>query len=146
MSLFPCFFSALDSCWRVGTLEGDALQVVWGWLPTYLSWELSRWFTLQDASFSLAHTLSGHPGLINSRFGFAMAALGDINQDKFTDVAIGAPLEGFGAGDGASYGSVYIYNGHSDGLHASPSQVTMLGLSCFFSGVQTSHRQNELKP
>nr|ABD49099.1 integrin alpha E [Mus musculus] len=76
----------------------------------------------QDASFSLAHTLSGHPGLTNSRFGFAMAAVGDINQDKFTDVAIGAPLEGFGAGDGASYGSVYIYNGHSGGLYDSPSQ------------------------
>ncbi|CAH6785963.1 Itgae [Phodopus roborovskii] len=76
----------------------------------------------QDASFSLAHRLSGHPGLTNSRFGFAMAAVGDINQDKFTDVAIGAPLEGFGAGDGTSYGSVYIYNGHSDGLRASPSQ------------------------
>ncbi|XP_035316195.1 integrin alpha-E isoform X1 [Cricetulus griseus] len=79
----------------------------------------------QDASFSLARTLSGHPGLTNSRFGFAMAAVGDINQDKFTDVAIGAPLEGFEAGDGTSYGSVYIYNGHSDGLRASPSQVTL---------------------
>ncbi|GAB1296414.1 Integrin alpha-E [Apodemus speciosus] len=76
----------------------------------------------QDASFSLAHTLSGHPGLTNGRFGFAMAAVGDISQDEFTDVAIGAPLEGFGAGDGASYGGVYIFNGHSGGLHASPSQ------------------------
>ncbi|XP_031207607.1 integrin alpha-E isoform X4 [Mastomys coucha] len=76
----------------------------------------------QDAFFSLAHTLSGHPGLTSSRFGFAMASVGDINRDKFTDVAIGAPLEGFGTGDGASYGSVYIYNGHSDGLRASPSQ------------------------
>ncbi|CAO2644090.1 Integrin alpha-E [Lemmus lemmus] len=74
----------------------------------------------QAPSFSLAFTLSGHHGFTNSRFGFAMAAVGDINQDKFTDVAIGAPLEGFG--DGTSYGSVYIYNGHSDGLHASPSQ------------------------
>jgi len=75
-----------------------------------------------------------------------MAAVGDINQDKFTDVAIGAPLEGFGAGDGASYGSVYIYNGHSGGLYDSPSQVTLQGLPCRFSGVQASHRENELKP
>lgn len=98
----------------------------WSWsgCPAHLSWELTCWFTLQDASFPLAFTLSGHPGLTNSRFGFAMAAVGDINQDKFTDVAIGAPLEGFEAGDGASYGSVYIYNGHSDGLHPNPSQVT----------------------
>nr|XP_048304659.1 integrin alpha-E [Myodes glareolus] len=75
---------------------------------------------MQDPSFSLAFTLSGHHRFTNSRFGFAMAAVGDINQDKFTDVAIGAPLEGFG--EGTSYGSIYIYNGHSDGLRASPSQ------------------------
>ncbi|XP_070938249.1 integrin alpha-E isoform X3 [Macaca nemestrina] len=76
----------------------------------------------QDGSFSLARILSGHPGFASARFGFAMAAVGDISQDKLTDVAIGAPLEGFGAGDGASFGSVYIYNGHWDGLSASPSQ------------------------
>lgn len=121
-------------------MREHALQVVLGWLRTCLSWELSCCFALQDASFSLAHTLSGQPGLTNSRFGFAVAAVGDINQDKFTDVAIGAPLEDFGAGDGASYGSVYIYNGHSGGLYASPSQVTVQGLFCFLSGIQASHR------
>ncbi|XP_073903269.1 integrin alpha-E isoform X1 [Castor canadensis] len=76
----------------------------------------------QHGSFSLVSTLNGHMELTDARFGFAMAAVGDINQDKFTDVAIGAPLEGFGAGDGASFGSVYIYNGHWDGLSAIPSQ------------------------
>ncbi|XP_069339207.1 integrin alpha-E [Eulemur rufifrons] len=76
----------------------------------------------QDGSFSLARVLSGHPGFIDARFGFAMATVGDISQDKLTDVAIGAPLEGFGTDDGASFGSVYIYNGLWDGLSASPSQ------------------------
>ncbi|XP_023579177.1 integrin alpha-E [Octodon degus] len=76
----------------------------------------------QDASFSLAHMLSGKSRFANARFGFAMAAVGDISQDKFTDVAIGAPLEGLEVDDGASFGSVYIYNGHHDGLSASPSQ------------------------
>ncbi|KAL0596830.1 Integrin alpha-E [Plecturocebus cupreus] len=76
----------------------------------------------QDGSFSLLHMLSGHPGFPSARFGFAMAAVGDISQDTLTDVAIGAPLEGFAADDGASFGSVYIYNGHRDGLSASPSQ------------------------
>uniref|UniRef100_A0A8C5V499 Integrin subunit alpha E n=1 Tax=Microcebus murinus TaxID=30608 RepID=A0A8C5V499_MICMU len=76
----------------------------------------------QNGSFSLVRVLSGHPGFIDARFGFAMATVGDISQDKLTDVAIGAPLEGFGADDGASFGSVYIYNGHWDGLFASPSQ------------------------
>ncbi|KAK1331509.1 hypothetical protein QTO34_009466 [Cnephaeus nilssonii] len=76
----------------------------------------------QDGSFSLARTLSGQPGFPDARFGFAMATVGDISQDKFTDVAIGAPLEGSGADDGASFGSVYIYNGCQDGLSTSPSQ------------------------
>uniref|UniRef100_A0A2K6U2W7 Integrin subunit alpha E n=1 Tax=Saimiri boliviensis boliviensis TaxID=39432 RepID=A0A2K6U2W7_SAIBB len=76
----------------------------------------------QDGSFSLSRMLSGHPGFPSARFGFAMATVGDISQDKLTDVAIGAPLEGFAADDGASFGSVYIYNGHRDGLSASPSQ------------------------
>uniref|UniRef100_H0VTJ8 Integrin subunit alpha E n=1 Tax=Cavia porcellus TaxID=10141 RepID=H0VTJ8_CAVPO len=76
----------------------------------------------QDGSFSLAHILSGCPGFPSARFGFAMAAVGDINQDKFTDVAIGAPLEGLEMNDGDSFGSVYIYNGHQDGLSSKPSQ------------------------
>lgn len=54
-----------------------------------------------------------------------MATVGDISQDKLTDVAIGAPLEGWGADDGASFGCVYIFNGRPDGLSSSPSQVTL---------------------
>ncbi|XP_045055094.2 integrin alpha-E isoform X3 [Desmodus rotundus] len=76
----------------------------------------------QDGSFSLAHTLRGHPGFADARFGFAMATVGDISQDKLTDVAIGAPLEGLGAGDDISFGSVYIYNGRRDGLSTHCSQ------------------------
>ncbi|XP_016056366.1 PREDICTED: integrin alpha-E [Miniopterus natalensis] len=76
----------------------------------------------QDGSFSLARTLSGQPGFTDARFGFAMATVGDISEDSLTDVAIGAPLEGLGADDGTSFGSVYIYNGRRDGLSTSPSQ------------------------
>ncbi|XP_029785105.1 integrin alpha-E isoform X2 [Suricata suricatta] len=78
--------------------------------------------TKQNGSLSLAHTLSGYPGFTDARFGFAMATVGDITQDKLTDVAIGAPLEGFRADDGTSFGSVYIYSGHWDGLSTTPSQ------------------------
>uniref|UniRef100_F1RGS4 Integrin subunit alpha E n=1 Tax=Sus scrofa TaxID=9823 RepID=F1RGS4_PIG len=78
----------------------------------------------QDGSFTLARTLSGHSRLPYARFGFAMATVGDISQDQLTDVAIGAPLEDFGADDGAGFGSVYIYNGHSTNhLSASPVQI-----------------------
>ncbi|KAG8517126.1 Integrin alpha-E [Galemys pyrenaicus] len=87
-----------------------------------LSQELICSFALQDASFSLAHMLSGSPGFASARFGFAMATVGDVNQDKFTDVAIGAPLEGSGEDDGTSFGTVYIYNGRQSGLNPCPSQ------------------------
>lgn len=76
----------------------------------------------QDGSFSLACMLSGYSGFTEARFGFAMATVGDINQDELTDVAIGAPLEGLGSDGGTSFGSVYIYNGCRDGLSTSPSQ------------------------
>lgn len=67
-----------------------------------------------------------------------MATVGDISQDKLTDVAIGAPLEGLGAGDDISFGSVYIYNGRRDGLSTHCSQVTRRALSCFCPGVGTT--------
>lgn len=82
--------------------------------------------------------LSGYSGFTEARFGFAMATVGDINQDELTDVAIGAPLEGLGSDGGTSFGSVYIYNGHRDGLSTSPSQVTCRAHSYFSSGAPTS--------
>ncbi|KAM6174723.1 integrin alpha-E [Erethizon dorsatum] len=95
----------------------------------------------QDGSFSLAHMLSGYPRFPSARFGFAMAAVGDINQDKFTDVAIGAPLEGLEVDDRASFGSVYIYNGHQDGLSATPSQwirASAVALGLHYFGVSVA--------
>uniref|UniRef100_A0A8D2IK32 Integrin subunit alpha E n=1 Tax=Urocitellus parryii TaxID=9999 RepID=A0A8D2IK32_UROPR len=88
----------------------------------------------QDGSFSLVCTLSGLVGFTHARFGFAMATVGDINQDTFTDVAIGAPLEGFEADDGASFGSVYIYNGHWNGL--SDKKPQRISASAVASGLR----------
>lgn len=42
-------------------------------------------------------------GVAESRYGFSMTSLGDINRDGYPDVAIGAPYEGGGA--------IYIYLG-----------------------------------
>uniref|UniRef100_A0A8C7WYK9 Integrin, alpha 5 (fibronectin receptor, alpha polypeptide) n=1 Tax=Oryzias sinensis TaxID=183150 RepID=A0A8C7WYK9_9TELE len=52
------------------------------------------------------------------RFGSSIAALGDLNQDGFNDVAISCP---FGGED--QKGLVYIFNGFSEGLREKPSQV-----------------------
>ena len=49
----------------------------------------------------------------NAQFGFAVAGLGDINNDNFDDVAVGAPLFNDGETD---EGAVFIYLGSSSGL------------------------------
>ncbi|KAM4691930.1 integrin alpha-3 [Rhinophrynus dorsalis] len=54
-------------------------------------------------------------GASGSGFGFALANIGDINQDGFYDLAVGAPFEGMG--------KVYIYLSNSMGPQKEPSQV-----------------------
>ncbi|XP_064614600.1 integrin alpha pat-2-like [Liolophura sinensis] len=56
--------------------------------------------------------------VIRGRFGDAMAALGDINNDNFNDLAIAAPY-----GGKERRGVVYIYHGSQNGLKPKISQV-----------------------
>lgn len=54
-------------------------------------------------------------GKLESRFGMALANIGDINKDFCEDIAIGAPYEGDGV--------VYIHLGSKEGLIKTPSQI-----------------------
>ncbi|XP_040610587.1 integrin alpha-7 isoform X2 [Mesocricetus auratus] len=54
-------------------------------------------------------------GSPDSMFGISLAVLGDLNQDGFPDIAVGAPFDGDG--------KVFIYHGSSMGMVAKPSQV-----------------------
>nr|XP_033774071.1 integrin alpha-3 isoform X1 [Geotrypetes seraphini] len=54
-------------------------------------------------------------GPSDSAFGFAVANIGDVNQDGFEDIAVGAPFEGSG--------KVYIFHSSSQGLIEKPRQV-----------------------
>uniref|UniRef100_G3W6Y6 Integrin subunit alpha 7 n=1 Tax=Sarcophilus harrisii TaxID=9305 RepID=G3W6Y6_SARHA len=56
--------------------------------------------------------LFGSPG---SMFGVSVVTLGDINQDGFPDIAVGAPFDG--------QGKVFIYHGSSLGVVPKPAQV-----------------------
>ncbi|KAB0383886.1 hypothetical protein FD755_005803 [Muntiacus reevesi] len=52
------------------------------------------------------------------RFGSAVAHLGDLNQDGYNDIAVGAPFAGRD-----QRGKVLVYNGNKNGLHTKPSQI-----------------------
>lgn len=56
--------------------------------------------------------LCGSP---DSMFGISLAVLGDLNQDGFPDIAVGAPFD--------ADGKVFIYHGSSLGVVVKPSQV-----------------------
>nr|XP_048311033.1 integrin alpha-X-like isoform X4 [Myodes glareolus] len=62
-------------------------------------------------------TLHGEQGHLWGRFGAALTVLGDVNGDRVTDVAIGAP------GEEENAGAVYIFHGASKlDINPSPSQ------------------------
>ncbi|XP_006010755.1 integrin alpha-6 isoform X2 [Latimeria chalumnae] len=54
-------------------------------------------------------------GTKDSMFGLTVENIGDINQDSYQDIAVGAPYD--------DNGKVYIYNGLSTGINTRPAQV-----------------------
>uniref|UniRef100_A0AAX7U3U0 Integrin alpha-2 domain-containing protein n=1 Tax=Astatotilapia calliptera TaxID=8154 RepID=A0AAX7U3U0_ASTCA len=56
-------------------------------------------------------------GTKDSMFGVAVENIGDINQDSYKDIAIGAPQEDSGTG------KVYIYHGSAQGIKTTPAQI-----------------------
>ena len=68
------------------------------------------------------YVLRGMGKYIYARFGSAIADIGDIDGNKYSDVAVGAPLEAADLTDIS--GSIYIYNGFKDGLKEQFSQVS----------------------
>ncbi|XP_027146486.1 integrin alpha-6 isoform X1 [Larimichthys crocea] len=56
-------------------------------------------------------------GAKDSMFGQAVESIGDINQDSYEEIAIGAPH------DDGGIGKVYIYHGSEHGIKVSPAQI-----------------------
>ncbi|XP_012134810.1 multiple edematous wings isoform X2 [Megachile rotundata] len=82
-------------------IEGGAVYVYTSLQKTYQEGEKSKPVKLV--------------GREESRFGFALTNLGDLNKDGYEDIAIGAPYE--------KKGTIYIYLGSKNGIITTPSQV-----------------------
>lgn len=54
-------------------------------------------------------------GTYDSMFGMTVSAIGDLDQDGYGDIAVGAPFDGDG--------KVFIYRGSDSGIETKPAQV-----------------------
>lgn len=57
------------------------------------------------------------------RFGFSAAGAGDVNNDGYADLVVGAP--GYDVGDSVDAGAIYVYAGTSGGLDTMPTWVAL---------------------
>lgn len=55
-------------------------------------------------------------GTKDSMFGISVKNIGDINQDGYQDIAVGAPYD-------ENAGKVYIYHGAKNGINTNPAQI-----------------------
>ena len=96
-----------------GDFNGDGRRdfVVGAPLEDVLGTDYGRawvWFG-RDGGYGIARDLVLSEGVgLTPQFGFNVACIGDVNDDGFDDIAVGAPFDDLG---GADAGAVYVYFG-----------------------------------
>ncbi|XP_038611762.1 integrin alpha-8 [Tachyglossus aculeatus] len=110
----------------VSDVNNDGLDDVLVGAPLFMEREMESdprevgqvYLFLQEGALTFrdAQVLTGTE--LFGRFGSAISHLGDLDQDGYNDIAVGAPF----AGEGGQ-GRVFIYNGHRDGVSLRPSQI-----------------------
>ena len=66
-------------------------------------------------------TLKDSHSYQNARFGSSIVSVRDLNQDSYSDVVVGAPLED------NHEGAIYIFHGLRGSLLKTPKQVAPMG-------------------
>lgn len=89
------------------------------------------YYNLRNCTFAECKWNKVYYGKPQSRFGFSMTSVGDINKDGYNDVAIGAPYEN-------DHGTVNIYLGSANGLNDEPSQVRIPKYFLWYLGHYTT--------
>ncbi|XP_064410832.1 integrin alpha-8 [Latimeria chalumnae] len=110
----------------VSDVNGDGLDDILVGAPLFMNRESESkpkeigqvYLYLQNGPFNFGDAQVFAGTEVFGRFGSAIAPLGDLNQDGYNDIAIGAPFAGED-----KRGRVFIFNGHRDGLMFHPSQV-----------------------
>ncbi|XP_039592315.1 integrin alpha-8 [Polypterus senegalus] len=110
----------------VSDVNGDGLDDILVGAPLYMDREFESkpkevgrvYIYLQEDALTFKEPIILSGTEVFGRFGSAIANLGDLNQDGYHDVAVGAPFAG-----ADRRGRVFIYNGVSEGLKLQPSQV-----------------------
>ncbi|XP_043824321.1 integrin alpha-D-like [Dromiciops gliroides] len=83
----------------------------------------------RNAKWQCNGILRGQQGHPFGRFGAALTVLGDINGDKLTDVAVGAP------GEEENHGAIYLFHGVA-GSSINPSYTQRVSASLLFPTLQ----------
>ncbi|KAK7126051.1 hypothetical protein R3I93_021437 [Phoxinus phoxinus] len=112
--------------------------------PMYMSEEKSETgrvylFTITKGILSNQGSLEGPSAFENARFGTAITVVPDLNLDGFSDVVVGAPLEGNG------HGAIYIYYGERKTIRKQSSQKILgskLDLALRFFGRSLDGRED----
>ena len=70
-----------------------------------------RWWCFLGLTGTPLHTLQAPSPQGGAGFGFALAALGDVNGDDVPDLAVGAPGQDVEGGDCCDHGQVVVFSG-----------------------------------
>lgn len=87
-------------------------------MPLGFMLQVSPFIICKWQTFSCDEELRGEPKNPLGRFGASIAEVGEMTGDRWTDVAIGAPMED------NNQGAVYIFQGNSKSINQVYSQVS----------------------